>query len=95
MSDDIIILRPLTREQAHARACKELGRGSVVGMNRQYPNSPFYVGVKERGEWVKVGLGKTWNDAFDDIRPVKFQRPNGTFEYRDAKKKIDEGKSPT
>lgn len=73
---------PMTREHASMYAQQELGRGAIIGNNSQYPDLPFYVGVKERGEWTKIGFGKTWEEAFADVKEVAYQRGNGAFVFK-------------
>lgn len=78
-------LHPMTREQAFARAHEKYGAGAIVGRNEQYPDAPLFVGKKSRGDWLEIGFGKTWEEAFTDIHAVQFQRPNGTFVYVEKK----------
>ena len=89
MSDEVLIPvpSPMTREHAHLLAHQELGPGAVVGVNHQYPDAPFFVGLKKLGNWVKVGFGKSWDEAFGDIREVLHQRSNGTFVFKDEEEK--------
>jgi hypothetical protein len=84
MSDEILIPvpAPMTREHAHLFAVQELGRGAIVGVNSQYPDAPYHVGVKDKGEWTKIGFGKTWEEAFANVNEVAFQRGNGAFVFK-------------
>ena len=86
MSDEVLIPvpSPMTREHAHLLAGQELGRGAIVGQNAQYPDLPFYVGVKERGDWTKIGFGKSWEEAFANVREVIHQRGNGSFVFKET-----------
>jgi hypothetical protein len=74
-------LHPMTREQAFVRARGRFGVGSVVGVNEQYPDAPLHVGKKAKGDWLEIGFGKTWEEAFADVKKVEFQRPNGTIVF--------------
>lgn len=69
------------------RAIKLLGPGAVVGRNAQYVDTPYHVGVRDCGEWKSFGAGKTWAEAFVDVKKVKHQLPNGTFVFEKEKKK--------
>jgi hypothetical protein len=69
------------------RATKELGQGAVIGHNYQYPDTPLHVGVRHQGEWVCFGSGATWDEAFKNVKNVKYQRANGTFAFVEEEKK--------
>lgn len=68
------------------RASKAFGAGAVIGNNAQYPDAPIYVGKKERGEFVLFGAGKTWEEAFENVKKVQFQYPGGRFKFAEEKK---------
>lgn len=68
------------------RAVKAFGAGAVIGINVQYPHAPLYVGKKIRAEFQFAGVGKTWEEAFENVKKVKFQKANGQFVYEEEKK---------
>lgn len=68
-----------------ARAVQALGEGARIGRNPQY-DLPYFVGTYLGGDWKQFGAGKTWDEAFANIKKVKFQKGSGRFEYVDEKK---------
>jgi len=76
----------MTRKEAMDKATAEFGRGAVIGVNHQNTDSPVYVGKKSEGEYSKFGAGKTWEEAFADVKDVKLKRPPGNFRYREMSK---------
>jgi hypothetical protein len=69
------------------RSLKTLGPGAVIGRNAQYVDTPYHVGVRLRGEWTHFGAGKTWEEAFGNVKKVKHQLPNGHFVFEKEEKK--------
>jgi len=62
------------------------GDGARIGRNQQH-DAPIYVGKYERGEWMMFGAGKTWDEAFANVKKVVFQRGNGRFVFEGEEKK--------
>lgn len=70
-------MKGMTREQldtersqdaAFARAVKVFGDRAVVGRNYNYAND-YHVGQKgPMGIWVKRGVGKSWDEAFANVK---------------------------
>lgn len=56
--------RDVDRAAAFARACAEFGEGAVVGLDAHQQDTPFSVGKRWRGRWLRRGLGTSWDDAF-------------------------------
>jgi hypothetical protein len=71
----------VTRAEAFTKAQGLYGVQAVVGVNDQYPDAPLFVGVKVRGEYVKFGAGKTWEEAFAAVVPV-IDLGHGKFKRR-------------
>jgi hypothetical protein len=91
MSDDSVpvVLPPssrgLNRKEAFALACATFGPGAIVGVNHQFPDAPVHVGQKLSGDvWKFFGAGKTWEEAFVNIREVLYQRTNKTFVFKET-----------
>lgn len=61
----------MTQDEAFARAVALHGNAARVGHNAQYKDKPFFVGVREHGEWKKFGAGNTWEEALADVTLVK------------------------
>lgn len=68
----------MTREQAHRAAVAKLGNGAIVGINDQYREKPYFVGVRNHGDFVKFGAGASWEEALEAVRPVR-DLGNGRF----------------
>jgi hypothetical protein len=71
----------VTRTEAFNKAQALYGDNAIVGVNDQYPNAPVFVCVKMRGEFVKFGAGKTWEEAFAAVVPV-IDLGHGKFKKR-------------
>ena len=67
------------------RAVEKLGDGARIGRNAQYNEAPYFVGKYDRGEWRMFGAGHTWDEAFANVKKVKFQKGSGRFEYEKEK----------
>jgi len=65
------------------RAKRLFGPFACIGRNEQYPDKPFYVGVKEHGFWKMFGAGATWDEAIAAVRKVKLQRADQSFVYEE------------
>lgn len=57
---------------------------AVYGMNPQYPDAPYHVGARDRGEYTHFGAGKSWEEAVANIKKVKFQRADRSFVYEEG-----------
>ncbi len=68
------------------RAAEKLGDGARIGINAQWPDAPYHVGTYLLGDWKSFGAGKTWDEAFENVKKVKYQRGNARFEFEDEKK---------
>jgi hypothetical protein len=88
VSDEVLVPVPCPMTRAHAfmLGVQMFGDGATVGENQQHPEAPFYVGAKELGEWTKIGFGRTWEEAFDNVKEVLYQRANQTFVFKDERK---------
>jgi hypothetical protein len=74
----------MSRDEAFTKAQGLYGEQASVGVNHQYPDAPMFVGVKARGEFVKFGAGKTWEEAFAAVVPV-IDLGHGKFKKRETK----------
>lgn len=61
----------MTREDAFAKAIQLYGDRAQIGRNDQYQDAPLFVGVRTHGEFTLFGAGKTWEEAFAAVGPVK------------------------
>ena len=90
--------RGLNRKEAFDLAVATFGPGAIVGVNHQYPDAPVHVGQKLSGDiWKYFGAGRTWEEAFTNIREVLHQRPNGRFVFKETaeekrRREAEEGK---
>ena len=86
--DDCVCGTPHPREACPvlARALKAFGPGAVIGLNKQYPGAPLYVGKTEKGTFKLFGAGKSWEEAFENVKKVEFQYPGGRFKFVEEKK---------
>ena len=64
-----------------ARVREKLGTGARIGINAQWSDAPLHVGTYVAGDWKMFGAGKTWDEALANVKKVKFQKGNGSFEY--------------
>jgi hypothetical protein len=69
-----------------ARAIEKLGAGARIGRNCQFPDAELFVGKYDRGDWKMFGAGSTWDEAFANVKKVKFHKGNGQFEFEEEKK---------
>jgi hypothetical protein len=74
----------MSRLDAYKRAYIRFGIDAVVGHGRPYSDwgCPvcYYVGSRHQGFWAMLGMGKTWDEAFSNIREVvKSRRDSVTF----------------
>ena len=72
-----------------ARAVKLFGDGAMIGKNAQYPDAPLFVGKRVNSvhtSYALFGAGRTFDEAFANVRKVKFQKPNGQFIFEEEKK---------
>lgn len=69
------------------RATKAFGGGAVIGKNAQYPDAPLYVGKTERGEFTLFGAGKTFEEAFENVKEVEVQYASGRFKFKGEEKR--------
>ena len=67
MSIENEIDAPMTREEASAFAQHLWGLNAVVGDNQNYTLN-FYVGERERGVWIRRGVGSSWEESFLHVR---------------------------
>lgn len=72
------------REAIKLRVRKKLGPNSFLGVNHQYPDAPYYVGVQEHQEWKWFGAGKTYEEALANAKKVKAQRADRSFIYEEG-----------
>lgn len=71
----------MTRMEAYEKARKLFGDQCVVGKNEQYPDAPIYVGQRWQNKYSKFGAGKTWQEAFDNVKDVLRQKGSGEFVF--------------
>jgi hypothetical protein len=76
----------MTRKEAMDKAFAEFGRGAVIGVNHQNTETPVFVAKKAEGQYLKLGAGKTWEEAFANVQDVKLKHPPGNFRYRELSK---------
>ena len=76
----------MTRIEAFAKAKSLFGDGATVGVNHQYVGEPVFVAKKAGGEFLKFGAGKTWEEAFKNVKDVVLQKPSGRFVYKEPDK---------
>ena len=60
--------------QAMDEATRRFGSRAVVGNGRPVSDwryNCFYVGWKEHGTWQWLGIGQTWDEAFESVKKVK------------------------
>lgn len=65
----------MTREEAFKKAVDRFGDRAIVGEGRPIStwtmDDSFYVGWKETGVWQWLGIGATWEEAFENVKKVK------------------------
>lgn len=77
--------RGMNRMEAFDLAVATFGPGAIVGVNHQYPDAPVHVGQKVSGDvWKYFGAGRTWEEAFTNIREVLHQRTNKSFVFKES-----------
>ena len=69
------------RAAAAHMAQRLYGDGAIVGYNPQYPDKPYFVGKKVRGEFIRFGAGESWIAAFAAVHDV-IDLGNGRFKPR-------------
>lgn len=71
--------KPMTQDEAFKKAYEMWGSGTVAGENLNC-NGLKHVGVKGKYDtWKKRGTGKTFEEAFDNVR----DNPDGKSPYTD------------
>ena len=55
---------------AFQKAHKKFGEGTSIGRNLQKPDEPCYVKVSRSGDLMKIGYGKTWDEAIANVKDV-------------------------
>lgn len=60
----------MTHDEAFKKVQELFGFNAVVGENQQKSNQ-FYVGARVQGDWVALGNGSSWEEAFQNVRRKK------------------------